>query len=158
MKKLLVASLAAFLGLPHPLQAQTYKCRQPDGSIAFQDRPCPAGATGSTVDLMPAQGYSSDDAARSLGAKVDQGAGRAARYPGSGGVDGANSQIEAANARIDVENRHIRCEQARHELGVLKEERPVYHYDNNGNKVYIEDTARPAALAAAQQRVSEACK
>ena len=50
------------------------------------------------------------------------------------------------------------CGVARHSLGVLSEQRPVYSYDNKGNRVFIEDTDRAAALARAQQQVAENCR
>ena len=50
------------------------------------------------------------------------------------------------------------CGAARHSLGVLSEQRPVYSYDNKGNRVFIEDKDRAAALARAQQQVAENCR
>lgn len=147
MKKILILPLVTLLGFSSLVHAQAYKCKQPDGSTAFQDRPCAAGASGSKVDLTPAQGYSSND----TGGSASAGAGR------QDTVDSANEKVDAANARIDAENRRTRCQRAQNDLGVLKEERPIYHYDKDGNKVYIEDAARPAAIAAAQQRVAAAC-
>ena len=50
------------------------------------------------------------------------------------------------------------CNSARRNLGVLNEQRPVYSYDNKGNRVFIEDKDRAAALARAQQQVAENCR
>ena len=50
------------------------------------------------------------------------------------------------------------CGAARHSLGVLSEQRPVYSYDNKGNRVFVEDKDRAAALARAQQQVAENCR
>ena len=50
------------------------------------------------------------------------------------------------------------CGVARRNLGVLSEQRPVYSYDNKGNRVFVDDKDRAAALARAQQQVAENCR
>lgn len=49
------------------------------------------------------------------------------------------------------------CNTARGNLGVLNEQRPVYSYDNKGNRVYVEDKNRAATIAQTQQQISANC-
>ena len=144
MKKVLLSlSLLCLIGSAH---GQAYKCTQADGSLAFQDHPCSAGAAGSKVDLPEAQSY----APGSLGHMGTSDAAEQQRE--------ANQQIQASNARVDAENRQNRCNAARQRLGVLKEQRPIYQRDDQGNRVYMEDKDRPAAIAQAEQSVAANCK
>jgi hypothetical protein len=148
MKNLLTLGLVGLLCSPLFVHAEAYKCRQPDGSLAFQDHPCAAGASGSKVDLPPVQSYSPGSNGMMSGSD-DMDESR---------VDKQRSSTAAANARIEAENRQARCDAARQRLGVLKEERPVYERDNQGNRVYIEDKDRPAAIAEAQREVTANCQ
>ena len=71
-----------------------------------------------------------------------------------------NQQQAYAEAHKDdmTSGRAQACNSARHNLGVLSEQRPAYSYDNKGNRVFIEDNDRAAALARAQQQVAENCR
>jgi len=148
MKKLLGVALAALLSLPHLVHAQAYRCKQADGSLGFQDHPCEAGASGSLVALPPVAGYSPGTSSASSGFdRRDQDSSR----------QRSNAQTDAYNAQVRADNQAIRCNAARQQLGILQEQRPVYNFDASGNRVYVEDKDRPAAVAAAQDRVSSAC-
>jgi hypothetical protein len=52
--KLPVQCVILFICLPLIAQAGAYKCKQPNGSVSFQDTPCPANAESSSVTLPPA--------------------------------------------------------------------------------------------------------
>ena len=158
MKPALAASLAVLLCIPLSLHAQAYKCRQADGSLAFQDHPCEAGTSGSTVDLTPVQGYSPgpDQAPAGERRSSRSGGGQSAAEPNE--IDKQNAATKGYNAQVDAHNKQVECDNARDELGALKSERPVFHYDNSGNRIYVEDKDRPARIAAAEQRVASSCK
>jgi hypothetical protein len=143
MKRLAILGLLALLCVPRLAHADAYRCKQADGSLAFQDQPCQAGSSGSQIGLKPAQGYAPPSPDQS---------GQAA--PGSPRPD----PNAAARAQVEANNRTIRCNAARHELGVMQEQRPAYHYDNNGNKVYVEDKDRPAAIATAKDTIESDCQ
>ena len=129
--------------LASPLvRAEAYRCKQATGTVAFQDHPCQNGASGGIVILPTAQGY----------APVAVGP------PAPSDKSRAGDAIKAYNASVAAQNRSARCNSARRELGVLKEQRPVYHRDNDGNRVYVEDKDRPGAIAAAQQQVESNCE
>lgn len=144
MNKLLAPALLALLAMPHLAQAEAYKCKLPNGTLAFQDHPCQGGASGSTVTLPRVQGYAAAPVAPA-----------AAPGPASGGADGDSAS--AQRAQLTAELRALRCRSARRELAVLNEQRPVYHRDDSGSRVYMEDKDRPAAIAAAQQTVDSEC-
>ena len=70
----------------------------------------------------------------------------------------ADDEIRIRNAQTAAYNKSVRCNSARQSYGVLKEERPVYRRDNNGERVYVDDDKRPAEIAAAKRRVDEECR
>ncbi len=49
------------------------------------------------------------------------------------------------------------CNTARHNLGVLNEQRPVFSYDNKGNRVFVDDKDRANAIAETQRSVATNC-
>ncbi len=49
------------------------------------------------------------------------------------------------------------CNTARRNLGVLNEQRPVYSYDNKGNRVYVDDKDRASTIAQTQQSIASYC-
>jgi len=159
MKTSLTRVLIALLCAPALAQA-AYKCKQPNGSVSFQDQPCEAGATSSTLSLPPPSGDVGPpkDAAKAAGARVHPAQRQA------GGSDKGDSErrraeadVKAHNDQVEAYNKGVRCANARQQLGVLKAERPVYSRDNAGNKKYMEDNDRPAAIAAAEARVAAEC-
>lgn len=155
--------LALLLCAPLVAQAQINKCKQPDGSLIFQDEPCPSGASRSTVSVLPPTSRADGASAGGEGAQE-----RRAGAPAQGQkslqdqVDEykkrrAEKEQSAREAEAEAYNRNARCNYARQQLGVVKEVAPVFHYDNKGNKQYIPDENRQAAIAAAQRRVASEC-
>lgn len=59
--------------------------------------------------------------------------------------------------RNDKQVNMAACNAARRNLGVLNEQRPVFHYDNSGNRVYVDDKDRASTTAQAQQSVAANC-
>jgi hypothetical protein len=135
--------LLALLCVPQLAHAEAYRCKKADGSLAFQDQPCPPGASGSQTDLPAVQGYAPSSSDRSV------------RTAASSSSPDPNA---AARAQVQAVNRSNRCNHARQELGVMQEQRPVYHYDNNGNKVFVADQERPAAIATARETIAADCE
>jgi hypothetical protein len=141
MKRIAIPCLLALLCLPQLAQAQAYRCRLANGTLSFQDQPCQPGA-GAKTDLAPVQGYAPSSTDRATAAA-------------SGPAADSNS---SSRAQAEAVNRSNRCNSARHELGVMQEQRPVYHYDNDGNRVYVADQDRPAAIAAARDSIDANCQ
>jgi hypothetical protein len=159
MKTILPALL---LAMPLLAQAQAYKCRQPNGSIGFQDQPCAAGATGSTMALPPAGSQPVENqVARPKNAAAksnfNQRDPRQAEERDAQRAR-ADQQIDEENQKVRAYNQMQRCNFARRQLEVAKAERPVFRRDNNGDRQYVNDENRPAEIAAAGQRVAAECK
>jgi hypothetical protein len=143
MKRIAAPCLLALLCIPQLAHAQVYRCKQANGATAFQDQPCPAGAAGAKTSVSPVQGYAPGSSDRPAQAA-----------PASTAAD-ANA---ANRAQVEAANRSNRCSSARQQLGVMQEQRAVYHYDNDGNKVYVADEDRPAAIASARETIAADCQ
>ena len=137
--------LTALLCAPVLAQAQAYKCKQPDGSSSFQDKPCAAGA-GSKITITPA---------------MPEAAPGSRPAPKSVAVRGAepkpNPAEEARAKAVEEQNRMARCQRARQQLGVAQTARPVYSTDKSGNRTYVDDADRAALLGSSEQRVRQEC-
>lgn len=153
-----MALVTATLATPTPAHAQMYKCAQPDGKTAFQDQPCHmSGATGGsmTVKVTPP----SSDAPPPSAPPARQ----RSPYAGSTGTGSPQQTADAqaaqqARQQAEAYNRSSRCNTARRNLGTLKTARPVYQYDNKGDKQYLDDSKRQSEMAAAQRGVAENCR
>lgn len=64
----------------------------------------------------------------------------------------------AFNEAHPSEQRIANCQTARSNVNVLNVQRPVYTSDDKGNRTYVEDKDRPAAIATAQQQVGDNCR
>jgi len=158
-----IAAAVAALALTaaaSPAWAQTYKCTQPDGKTAFQDQPCHmSGGTGSSVNIKVTP-PSSDPFPPSAPAARQR-----SPYAGSTGA-GTGSSTQTADAQAaqqarqqaEALNRSSRCNSARSNLGALKAQRPVYKYDNKGDRQFLDDSQRQSEMAAAQRGVAENCR
>jgi len=155
-----VAAAVAALALTaaaSPAWAQTYKCTQPDGKTAFQDQPCHmSGGTGGSVNIKVTP-PSSD--ALPPSAPLARQRSPYAGSTGAGTQQTADAQAaQQARQQAEAYNRSSRCNTARRNLGTLKTARPVFQYDNKGDKQYLEDSRRQSEMAAAQRDVAENCR
>jgi len=64
---------------------------------------------------------------------------------------------EAARAERSASERAYKCEDGRRRLAMLDEQIRLYDRNEKGEKVYMEDKDRPAALATAKRLVAENC-
>ncbi len=155
-----IAAAVAALALTaaaSPAWAQTYKCTQPDGKTAFQDQPCHmSGGTGGSVNIKVTP-PSSDALPPSAPAARQR-----SPYAGSTGTgtqQTADAQAaQQARQQAEALNRSSRCNSARSNLGALKAQRPVYKYDNKGDRQFLDDSQRQSEMAAAQRGVAENCR
>ncbi len=156
--------LLVFLGIPLLAQAQGFKCKLPDGSLSFQEQPCPAGAASSAMPSAPETSGIGGPAPQTKGA-ASKASGREPRQVPGQGLDReqerkrrqAEEEVNAYNQEVKARNKMQRCNYARSQLGVVKEHKPIFSRDNKGDKQYVEDKNRPAVIAAAEQRVAEEC-
>ena len=159
MKTLLSLLLMSF---PLVAYAQVYKCKQANGSTSFQEQPCPEGAKSSTLALPAAPGESVvNPSTPQKGTATKAGATQKDINEGKL-LDAqrarADREINEANERVRAESQAQRCNAARSQLGILKEPRPVFRRDNNGDRQYVLDDDRQAEIAAATRRVAADCK
>jgi hypothetical protein len=153
----LALSMCIALYAPLYAHAAAYKCKQPNGSMSFQDTPCTKDAVGSSIALPKVQG---DE-------PVDAGSVKNQKLPGSGGAAPsaesdfqkrrAEKEVKEHNEQAEASNRLAKCQRARQQLDVLKAQRPAYRVDANGQRNYINDDNRAAEIAAGDQRAAEAC-
>ena len=54
--------------------------------------------------------------------------------------------------------RQAACEAHRHHLKVLELKRPVYHLDENGERVYLEDDQRASEIAETRELIKHYCR
>lgn len=148
------------LCLPLLAHAEAYKCKQPNGTVSFQEEPCPVGTKGSAITLKPIPGGTTEaPAAPAKGKpkKFDP-----ADTPQNKELEAkrrrAQEEVDAHNQEVAAHNKAQRCNSARQQLGVLKEPRPVYRYNDKGERQYVGDENRQAETAAAEKRVAEACR
>ena len=148
----IILLFVALFALPLSVFAQTYKCKQADGRVSFQDQACQGAAAGAKIDVRPAtvterstevQKFKENSETKKMTSPRQQ---------------KLNELEKVRKQEVDDNNRSMRCNGARHDLEVLKVERPVYRYDNKGEKQFIEDTNRQSEVNAAQRRMTENCK
>ena len=166
--------------------AQMFRCKGADGRQSFQALPCAAGSTdmnpppkleaakpttvpqkrdnkpGANWDLGPRPVIplpSSPAATPMLPAqpRPPQVAQKPReRQPGE--LDRQHAQqMKAEDEKALAFNRMQRCNFARQQLGVAKTARPIYRYDNKGERQYVDDENRQATVMAAERRVAEEC-
>jgi len=168
--KIRSSAMVLFMSLPWLAQAQGFKCKLADGSLSFQEQPCPAGATSSAMPSAPDSSGIGGPATQPKGAAAGGAATRAASRPDPRGIPNqaqdrerekqrrqAEEEINAHNKEVLAYNKMQRCNYARSQLGVVKEYKPVYQRNDKGERIYVEDSNRAAVIAAAEQRVAEAC-
>jgi Domain of unknown function (DUF4124) len=161
--KIRTGLLALLMLIPLFAEAQAYKCKQPNGSLSFQDQPCPAGAVSTTLNLP-----------KTTERPVDpDNAAKAAKAPKAPRVIDAGEsaqdklrdhkrrreeeEVAAHNQEVKAYNKMQRCNYARKQLGVAKEAKPIFRRDDKGDRQYVKDENRPAEIAAAEQKVAEEC-
>lgn len=162
--KLRTGWLVLLMCFPLLAQAQGFKCKQPDGSLSFQEQPCPAGTVSSAMPSAPGTSGIGGPAIQPQGAARASGRAdpRQAQWQEQDREREkqrrqADEEINKQNQEARAYNKSLRCNAARSQLGIAKEHRPIFSRDNKGDRQYVEDKNRPAAIAAAEQRVAEEC-
>jgi hypothetical protein len=70
-------------------------------------------------------------------------------------------QAEDASRRKEAQEEQVmkgRCRSAQRDLQILEMQAPIFHVNEKGEKVYLEDRERPAAIARARKEVQTYCK
>lgn len=154
--------LSLLMATPLMAQAQGYKCKQPDGSLSFQDHPCQAGAVSSKLSLPPPSPYIEPENNPNRPQRVRTPKPLASENSGQSREDDdrrrrAEEEMNAANEKSRAHNKMIRCDQARSQLEVVKAGRPVYSLDNKGERRYVDDGNRQALISSKERIVAQEC-
>lgn len=163
MKRPVAYGLATLLCFPLFALAEAYKCQQANGSVSFQDQPCNVGAKGSKITLEPSRSQSAEAPDNSSGSGKTEKAPRF-RLPMQTAApqDAARRRDAEAvrdyNEKVMAQNKMLRCNSARRQLGLLKETGFVFRRDNKGDRQYVEDKDRPAEIVAAEKSVAAECQ
>jgi len=166
--------------------AQVFKCKSADGRNIFQEVPCAAGTTDANPRRKPAATEESvvlPKKDNKPGANWDLGprptipsppspvatpiqatlpmpppVAREQRQTKQSELERQQAeQRKAEDEKAAAFNRMQRCNYARQQLGVTKTERPIYSYNNKGERQYVSDENRQATITAAERRVAEEC-
>jgi hypothetical protein len=155
--------LGLLISAPLMVQAQAYKCKQPDGSLSFQDRPCLAGAVSSKLSLPPPSepSESENNSNRPQKTRTQKPLGSENSWQSKEDNEKrrrADEEINAANEKTRIYNKMISCNLARSQLEVAKRGRPAYSLDNKGDRHYIEDENRQSVISSKERIVAQECR
>jgi hypothetical protein len=147
--------LALALAAPAVADGTIYKWVDKQGNVHYTDCPPPPGCEAETVEAAAAPDASEvAEAERRLEEMLAEQA-RASEAREKERLDREGRQVEAM--RIAV-TRKERCIEARQNLHVLEMQVPVYTIDEKGERVFLDDPARKAAIEAMRKQVAENCE
>lgn len=141
--------LAATLALALPAAAQVYKWVDEKGRTHYGEKP-PEGVKavemGAPLPPSDPNAKAPDWKQKDLDAKRN----RIER-------DGKESRDRDRQQRTEAE-RSARCEDARRRLDMLQQQIRLFDRNDKGEKVYLDDKDRPAAIERERRAVSENCR
>ena len=129
---------------------EIYKWTDADGNVHYEDRP-----TGAETEERLDMTYGRTDRSsvqRRVKARTDAEASR--REAAS--VAAAAKQEAADNAAAE-EARAAKCERSRARLESYLQSRRLYRTDENGERVYLDDTQRQEARQTAEEQITQIC-
>ncbi len=132
------------------LSGEIYKWTDEEGNVHYEDRPLGGAATERVAIVSRSTNNSSVQA--SIDARRDRMAARdEARAKRS------EAETEAAKAEAEAEERKEKCSQYRARLeGYLQSQR-LYREDENGERVYLDETQILEARTKVQDKIQEYC-
>jgi len=139
------AAITTLAALASPAWAQQmYKCAQPDGNTAFQDRPRHmSGSTGGSVTVTVTS------PSRDTPPLTPQ----QRQRPRPPTASDQAAQKQRQQQQMDDQQRN-----ARSHLGTLKAYRPVFQCANKGEKHYLDDSKLQSEMTAAWRGVAGNCR
>lgn len=146
LRPLLAAGLLLVAGVA---AAQAYKWRDGDGKLHFSDKP-PPSANAEKIDIKPATPESPEAVKQAQLAKSQR---EQAAF-----IEKQAKHKSDQAAQRDQEASDRRCRSAQRDLDTFNRQTPVYHIGKDGQRVYVEDKDRPAAIQRAQGLVSRYCR
>ncbi len=141
------AVLLLVVALATPAFAQVYKWVDENGRTHYGEKP-PAGVKATEVGVpqaSPSQPAPADWKQKELESQRQ----RIER-------EGREAKEGQREKRV-TQARERECAQARRQLSRLEEQIRIYKRDSKGERVYLEDKDRPAAIAAEKRTIAENC-
>jgi len=142
-----IAALTVSMGA---MANEIYKWTDADGNVHYEDRPSGA-ATEERLDLT----YRSTDRGAvqaRVKSRVDA---QTAREEAKSTA--AAAEQEAADNAAAEQQRSKRCDQARARLESYLQARRLYRTDDNGERVYLDDSQSQQARQKAEEQIAEFC-
>lgn len=157
-KLIMILAIVATFATSVALAGEIYRYVDEDGNVHYMDRP--TGAV--TEERLAIRSRPTDNAA--VLARAEQRYGRDTEEPevAPGGavsdepIAEEKEPTRAERVAADRERRE-KCEQYRDRLDTFETARRLYREDDNGERVYLDDTEIDAARAKVQERVDEFC-
>lgn len=146
----LTCAVAAMTFATGALANEIYKWTDENGNVHYEDRPSGA-ATEERVDIT----YRRTDSG-AVNQRIQARLGRQADRDEARSVAAAAEQEAADQAAAEAE-RAKACERARARLETYLQSRRLYRTDENGERVYLDDTERQEARQKAEEQITEFC-
>ncbi len=150
--------LVLLMGLLPPASGAggAYKWVDKDGNVHFSDRP-PEEAEESVEELELEADIDPARAAEGQ-ARLDDSINSLEQRRSAQDAAAEQRQRQQTEAEREAARRQARCHLARSNLQVLREQRPVYSFDEKGERVFVEDQDRQARIERHEQEVREFCR
>jgi hypothetical protein len=129
-----------------PAAAEIYKCTAGGGAVQYSDKPC----AGTSTIITPA-------AAPEVDAHVIERRQRADKLLRAYDAEHAEEQRAQAEAEAALQERRLKCNQARDWLVRVSGASTLYRVADDGSRVNLDDAERAAALAKAEADVTRWC-
>jgi recombination DNA repair RAD52 pathway protein len=147
---LLTCTIAAITVSMGATANEIYKWTDADGTVHYEDRP-----TGAATEVRLEMTYRSTDRSavqKRIKSRVDA---QTARDEARSAAEIAEQ--EAAENAAAEQQRKERCERSRARLETYTQARRVYRTDENGERVYLDETQRQEARQKAEEQIAEFC-
>lgn len=146
----LACAVAALTVAPGVMANEIYKWTDEDGNVHYEDRPTGAPSE-ERVDITYRRTDNSVVRTR-IDARLDA---QAAREEAKS-VAAAAEKEAAENAAAETERKQA-CERSRARLDSYLQARRLYRTDDNGERVYLDDSQREEARRKAEEQIAEFC-
>lgn len=130
-------------------QAEAYRCKTPQGTVVFQDKPCANGNKGEEIQLksLPnaSPGTTSNNA--SWRDREQQSIEQRQR----------KAEAEKKAAEAQAPQKAERCSRARRDLSILQQQVAAFRVNQQGERQYIDDKDRDTEIANMERVIRENC-
>ena len=147
---ILSCAVAAMMFASGAMASEIYKWIDEDGNVHYEDRP-----SGAADEERLAMSYNRTDrtaVSQRIKARHD----RLAAREEARSTAAAAEQEAADNAAAEAERQQA-CERARTRLESYLQSRRLYRTDDNGERVYLDDTQQQEARRKAEEQITEFC-